>query len=92
MAKKGVVTDLFDDSDESEEVWNHIMKQHGLDVDTIGKPDAPLHDFSVIDPAEAEIHLLQNAYNRHLTVKQTLRLILEGRILIENQRSKGKEQ
>jgi hypothetical protein len=86
-----LVTNLFDnESPEADQIWDNLFEHYGLGRDTFGEPDSPLHDFSGMDCAEAEAYLLQNAYNRHLTVKQTLRLVLEGRILIEATREKGK--
>lgn len=76
------IKDLFDNSPESNNLFFRLYKKYGYDVETLGKPGV-FHDFSVIPYAEAEAFLLQNAFNRNLSTTETIRLILDGRILME---------
>ena len=85
------VKDIFDDSPKSNNLIFELYKKYGLDCDDLGESGV-LHDFGVIPYAEAEAWVLQNAFNRGLSTTETIRLLLEGRMRIEEMMKEKKKQ
>lgn len=76
------VKNVFDNSPQSDNLLFRLYKKYGLDLDALEEKETK-HNFDIIPFAEAEAEILQNAFNRHLTTIETIRLVTEGRLLIE---------
>lgn len=76
------VKNVFDNSPQSDNLLFRLYKKYGLDLDVLNGEEST-HNFDVIPFAETEAEILQNAFNRGLTTTETIRFVIEGRLLID---------